>query len=121
MPPYRSGAKILIVDDEALIRSYVRDIVEEIGYAASEAGNADAALQMLGKSGFSVVLTDITMPGTLDGLELAWTIRSKWPGVAVVIMSGRRLPWPHELPDSVRLLTKPFSPDSLIALLTDLI
>ncbi len=64
---------VLIVDDEPLIRAYVRDVVEDAGYKAKEAGTADEALRLIEDDGIDIVLSDIEMPGSLDGVELAWT------------------------------------------------
>src|SRR4051812_33413326 len=83
---------VLIVDDEPLIRAYVRDVVEDAGYKAKEACTADEALQLIDDDGIDIVLSDIEMPGSLDGVELAWTVRNRWPEKSVILASGRRLP-----------------------------
>jgi DNA-binding NtrC family response regulator len=63
----RSLAKkhLLIVEDEPLIRSDLRGILEEAGYQVKEAGKADDAILLLEEDGITAVLTDIEMPGTL--------------------------------------------------------
>ena len=63
----------------------------------------------------AAVVTDIEMPGALDGLELAKVIEARWPTIAVVIVSGRRLPPPDELPLNALVLSKPYSPERLVA------
>ena len=62
---------VLIVDDEPGIRTVVRFIVEDAGFRTKEAASADEALQILYADGINLVLTDIEMPGNLDGLALA--------------------------------------------------
>ena len=105
---------ILVVDDEPIIRTSVREILEEHGYAVKEAGNVHEALQLLEEDGIAAVLTDIEMPGGLNGLDLARMIRAMWPSTALVVTSGQMLPRPDELPPHTPMLTKPFSPERLI-------
>jgi CheY-like chemotaxis protein len=100
---------ILVVDDEPLIRAYLVEVLEEQGHIAREAANADEALTMLSNGSFTLLLTDIDMPGSMDGLELARTVYARWPSIAVVITSGRRLPRPNEMPGESQFLSKPFS------------
>jgi CheY-like chemotaxis protein len=84
-PPRR----VLLVDDEPLLRLVVADELRENGYSVFEASNADVALSLLGASGgFDVLLTDVQMPGSVDGLRLAERVRSNWPDVKIIIFSG---------------------------------
>lgn len=96
-----------------------RDIMEEAGYQVEEAGNADEAMDALGSDGFSIVLTDIEMPGSVDGIGLARSIQANWPYMHVIIMSGQRLPQPSELPGAAIMLTKPFTAERLIDALAE--
>ena len=105
---------VLIVDDEPLIRMYVRGVLEDAGYQAKEASNAHDALRLIDEDGITLVLTDIDMPGAMDGLGLAREVRTRWPNIAVVVTSGRHLPRPSEMPDDTRFLSKPFSEERLI-------
>jgi CheY-like chemotaxis protein len=108
---------VLVVDDEVLIRSFVRDILEDEGYVVKEAANVHEALTALEESGVSVVLTDIEMPGGLNGLDLARMVRVMWPTMPLIVTSGRTLPRPVELPPHTLVLTKPFSPERLVSLI----
>jgi CheY-like chemotaxis protein len=109
---------VLIVDDEPLIRAYARDIVEEAGYAATEAKNATEALHVLAEVRVDVVVTDIELGGGPNGLELTEVIRQKWPKIALVVMSGQVLPPTGTLPDGAAFVTKPFSDQRLLSVLT---
>lgn len=111
---------ILIVDDEPLIRAYVRDVVEEAGYKAKEAGNADEALRLIEDDGIDIVVSDVEMPGSLNGVELAWAVRTRWPRLSVILTSGRRLPRRDQMPVDTRFLAKPFSSHSLVDALSDI-
>jgi CheY-like chemotaxis protein len=108
---------ILVVDDEPLLRSFVRVILEDTGYAVKEAANVHDALILLDSDGIDIVLTDIEMPGGLNGLDLAKMIRAMWPSMPLILMSGRSLPRPGELPAHTPMLTKPFSPERLVDML----
>ena len=105
---------ILIVDDERMLRSFVRDVLEDNGYSVKEAATAHDALVLLDADGIDAVLTDIEMPGGLNGLDLAHMIRSMWPSKALIVMSGRTLPRSEELPAHTPMLTKPFSSERLV-------
>ena len=98
---------ILVVDDEALLRSFVRAILEDHGYSVKEAATAHDALVLLDDDGIDAVLTDIEMPGGLNGLDLAHMIRAMWPSKPLVVMSGRTLPRPDELPLCLRNRSRP--------------
>lgn len=106
------GPTVLIVEDEPTIRLFETIAVEDAGYRAMAAGDADTALVLLEtEPNLSIVVTDIQMPGSIDGLELARTVRERWPDTRVVIASS-------EAPDvgdpHLHLVRKPFSSDELI-------
>jgi two-component system, response regulator PdtaR len=82
-------------------------------YEPTHVADADEALRLLRDGHIDIVLTDVEMPGSIGGIELARKINAKWPRIPVIFMSGRYLPRPDELPLSTRFLTKPFSPDRL--------
>lgn len=105
---------ILIVDDEPLIRMHIREVLEDAGHVTKEASNAQDAMHLINNDGITLVLTDIDMPGAMDGLGLAREVRTSWPNISIVVTSGRRLPHPSEMPSDTRFLAKPFSEDRLI-------
>jgi CheY-like chemotaxis protein len=107
----------LVVDDDPLSRSHAREIVEKLGYRMTDAGSTDEAYLLLALDGIDVVLADIEMPGPVNGLQLARHISSRWPHVAVVLMSEQTLPNPADVPKDARVLTKPISPQRLIDVL----
>jgi CheY-like chemotaxis protein len=61
--------------------------------------------------GISVLLTDVTMPN-LDGLALTKIVRERWPGIGIVVASGR--PRPDALPKGVRFINKPYTPEAVV-------
>jgi CheY-like chemotaxis protein len=81
---------VLVVDDEVLLRMMIAEELRDQGYTAIEAANAHEALSLL-ESGtvVHVVFTDVQMPGSLDGIDLARIVGNECPEVAVVVTSGR--------------------------------
>ena len=109
---------VLVVEDEPLVRMVAAETLAEAGYLILEAGTGEEAMQIITSGApLSAVVTDIEMPGAVDGLELAKVIERRWPQIAVVIVSGRQLPPPHELPLKAVFLPKPYSPERLVAVL----
>jgi len=118
-----SGAElvpVLLVEDEVFIRLANADWLRDAGYAVIEAAGADEALDIL-RSGqpLALMATDINMPGSLDGLQLAAQVRSTWPAMPVVLLSA------HVPADFSRhahaALSKPFGPSQLVGVVEDLI
>lgn len=105
---------VLVVDDEPLLRMDVTATLEEAGCVVLEAASADEALRMM-ESGAHVdlLVTDVQMPGSMDGIQLSAAVHSRWPTTEVVVTSGRIQPRAHELPPNVRFLAKPYAPYKL--------
>ncbi|TWF49510.1 response regulator [Neorhizobium alkalisoli] len=102
--PYR----VLVVEDEPLVRMLAVDVVEEAGFEAVEASNADEALELLeSMPDIRLIFTDIDMPGSMDGLRLAATVRDRWPPVRIIVVSGKQRPSAAELPDGI-FFPKPY-------------
>lgn len=81
---------VLVVDDEVLIRLFAGDMLRDAGFAVVEAGNADEAMTLLATgTRFSVVFSDVNMPGSTDGIGLAGHVRENYPDIPVVLTSGR--------------------------------
>lgn len=109
---------VLIVDDEPLIRMDLADMVRDAGYAALEAADADEAIKLLETHpAIRILVTDIEMPGSMDGLKLAAAVRERWPPVAIIVTSGRILPATAELPTATAFLGKPYNSASMAAAL----
>jgi CheY-like chemotaxis protein len=84
------GAKaILVVEDDFLVRLGISDELIASGFQVIQAASADEALRVLqGGIAIDLVLTDVRMPGAFDGLELARRVRSTWPTLKVIMVSG---------------------------------
>lgn len=114
---------VLIVEDEILIRMLLSEALRQEGYAVIEAANADEAFLVLHATpNPDVLVTDVRMPGTVDGFQLAAFVRRTRPKLKVIITSGHAgpdgalgladafLPKPYELGaivGRIRMLTDP--------------
>ena len=100
----------LIVEDEPLLMIHAVDIVENAGFRVMEAANADEAVAILeNRADIRVVITDVQMPGSMDGVKLANAVRDRWPPILIIVVSGHHKLQPGELPDDVTFLTNPYS------------
>jgi CheY-like chemotaxis protein len=113
-PTVTNRPVVLIVEDEALIRAGALDWVEEAGFEAIEAANADEAIRILeSRNDIRILFTDIDMPGSMDGLKLAHAVRNRWPAIKLVVTSGRSLPANKDLPKGGRFIGKPYAPSQV--------
>ena len=81
--------RILIVEDEFLLRLDSAEVIAKAGFEVVQAANADEAIAILtARSNIHVVFTDIQMPGSMDGLKLARFVRHHWPPIKIVATSG---------------------------------
>src|ERR1700738_1013564 len=102
--------KVLVVEDEMMLRMRAVDIVEDAGFTPIEAVNADQALAILEtRSDISLLFTDIQMPGTMDGLKLAHAVHDRWPAIKIILVSGQVTPSDAEKPADSRFFGKPLS------------
>ena len=102
--------RILVVDDQPDIAALLRVWLEQDGHSTVLASCAEDALVLLSSNVFQIMLSDITMPGELDGIQLAHRAQATYPKLRILLMSGYSrataksrvdVPWP--------LLVKPFS------------
>ena len=116
-----STSSLLVVEDDGLIRMDLVDILADMGFDVLDSPNADHALTVMNSNGsISALLTDIDMPGSMDGLGLAKMTAEMWPERKIVVISGRYNLENGTLPEGARFLTKPISEKDLVATLRDL-
>jgi CheY-like chemotaxis protein len=100
----------LVVEDEVIVRLHIADIVEGAGFTAVEAFNADEAIDLLtSRSDIRIVITDVNMPGAMDGLKLAHAVRDRWRPVEIIVMSGKSRPNDADLPARGMFLASPWT------------
>ncbi|MCJ8143907.1 response regulator [Ancylobacter sp. A5.8] len=112
MPDCRDPEKstVLVVEDEIFLRIDTVLMVEDAGFDAIEAANADHALTLLAsRPDIRVVITDIEMPGSMDGLQLARHVRERWPSLHIIIVSGRQTAGGDDVPENGIFFNKPLS------------
>ncbi len=111
--------RILLVEDDDMVRTHAQHLLEGLGYQVTVAGDAHEALAAIG-SGIEVDLlfTDVVMPGGIDGRELAVRVNEKLPDLPVLFTSGyaeSALVHSGRLDDDVLLITKPYRLPDLAA------
>jgi CheY-like chemotaxis protein len=107
----RSGrAVVLVVEDSELIRLCAVELVSAAGFEALEATNADEAIHILeSRLDIRIVFTDVSMPGSMDGIRLAHYIRSRWPPLKLIVASGQSIIDESHLPAGARFFPKPYN------------
>ena len=110
------GKTVVLVEDEGLVRELAMCELEDSGYHVVEFETADAALAYLRAHGTetAVVVTDVQMPGSLNGLELAAIVSQIMPGTPVLVTSGGPLVDPSRLPRCARFLPKPWRAEEIV-------
>ena len=101
--------KVLVVEDEALIRMTVIDALEDAGFEVVEAASADEAIDIIDKEIIHVLFTDIQMPGQLTGVDLAHATANRFPDAGIVVVSGRLIASDIDLPPKAEFFPKPYS------------
>src|SRR5437763_14491609 len=115
-------AVVLVVEDEMLLRMRAVDMVEDAGFTSVEAVNADEAVAILeSRSDIALLLTDIQMPGSMDGLKLAHAVHERWPPIRIILVSGELRPASIDIPADSRFFGKPLEAKEMIAEMQDMI
>jgi two-component system, response regulator PdtaR len=111
----RCEGVVLVVEDHPLVRVGVLEVIIEAGFETLEASSAAEAIRILeGRPDIHLVFTDAEMPGTMDGIELAHYIRNRWPPVKLIVVSGKVVIDPQELPPGARFFPKPYHETSIV-------
>ncbi|MEO8420154.1 MAG: HWE histidine kinase domain-containing protein [Hyphomicrobium sp.] len=111
-----SPTNVLVVEDEMVLRMRAVDIVEDAGFTAVEAVNADEALEILeNRSDISLLFSDIQMPGSMDGLKLAYAVHARWPAIKIVLVSGQVKLSDADMPANSLYFGKPLVVKQMIA------
>ncbi len=108
--PYR----VLVVDDEVMVRDVVCRMLEEVGYTVAPAADGPAALDLVRAGRFDAVILDLTMPG-MSGREVLAALYALAPALPVIVCSGHERDRAHDL--GAGFLSKPFHFDDLLAVL----
>jgi two-component sensor histidine kinase len=105
-----------VVEDEMVLRMRAVDLVEDAGFTAVQAVNADEALAILeSRSDISLLFSDIQMPGSMDGLKLAHAVHHRWPSIRIILVSGQVKVSDADKPADSRFFGKPLEVKQMIA------
>jgi CheY-like chemotaxis protein len=106
---------VLVVEDEMLLRMRVVDMVEDAGYIPVEAVDADEAMAVLqSRSDIALLFTDVQMPGSMNGLQLAHAVHERWPPIKIILASGQLKLSGSDIPQNSRFFGKPLKSDEMI-------
>ena len=119
------GETVLVVDDEPTVRMLVREVLEDLGYRALEAANGAEGLRILqSEVRIDLLVTDVGLPGGMNGRQVADAGRALRPGLKVLFITGyaeNAVVGNGHLEPGMRILTKPFAMDQLADRIRDLI
>ena len=108
-----ANALVVVVEDDVFERMGASVMFLDAGYRVLEAGDADEALRFFETNAdIRLLFTDVSMPGSMSGSDLARHVAERWPTVGIIVASGR--PRPHQLPLSMLFHDKPYQPAAVL-------
>jgi DNA-binding NtrC family response regulator len=105
---------VLVVEDEFLIRMLLADELRDVGYQVIEAVNADEALEVLRGVTPDAIISDVRMPGSMDGMGLLAAVRQSSPNLPVIMMSAHADPADFVAAGANQFLSKPFRMGAIV-------
>jgi CheY-like chemotaxis protein len=119
LSPALEPARVMIVEDEVVVRFPIAEALRAVGLEVIEANNADDAWSyLLSGQAVDLLFSDIHMPGSMDGVELARRVKERFGHIIIILTSGRRSRWSTDHP---HFLAKPYRPGNVTALITSLL
>jgi DNA-binding NtrC family response regulator len=109
---------VLIVEDDAGVREFTATLLEdntlELDIIECESAESALATMLIRGRDVAMVFADVRLPGVMNGVDLAWEVKMRWPLLPVILTSGHPLKLVDELPPGVTYMSKPWQPSSLI-------
>ncbi|MGY8637045.1 response regulator [Bradyrhizobium sp. 14AA] len=105
--------RVLVVEDDPLVREFVVETLREAGYEVIHASTGEEALAWCKRQVADVLVTDVRLPGTIDGWQIAERCRENDPGLPVIYATGFSPVTPRPVPGSLSL-QKPYHPDEVV-------
>jgi CheY-like chemotaxis protein len=119
LSPAPKPPRVMIVEDEVLVRFPIAEALRAVGLEVIEASNADEAWSyLLSRQTVDLIFSDIQMPGSMDGLELTRRVQERFGQIIVVLTSGRRS---QRSTDHPHFLAKPYRLGNVTALIKSLL
>jgi DNA-binding NtrC family response regulator len=107
---------VLIVEDDAEVRSLAAMLLEDEQLDIIECESAEAALaiMLIGGREVAMIFADVRLPGVMDGVDLAWEVKLRWPLLPVILTSGLPRERVGDLPLGVDYMSKPWQPHNVL-------
>ena len=120
MPPQaEAGAVVLLVEDELAVRMIVAEVLSDLGYTVLKADNSQSGLRIVEtRARIDLLLTDVGLPGGMNGRQLADAAREQRPGLKVLFLTGyaeNAAVGNGRMEHGMEVMTKPFDLDKLVA------
>ena len=109
-----ASVHVLFVEDEFLISEWVAQALSEQGFCVQAVSTAAEALQALRRDPVDVLFTDINLPGNMDGLKLAASVKTRRPEMNIIIVTGYGTPQGDEIPPGSLFVPKPYNARKMI-------
>ena len=113
-----AGETVLVVDDEPTVRTFVGEVLRDVGYAVLEAGDGAAGLALLrSPARIDLLVTDVGLPGGMNGRQMADAARLHRPGLRVLFITGyaeQAVLGADPLEPGLQVMTKPFTAEALV-------
>jgi YesN/AraC family two-component response regulator len=106
--------KVLVVEDEVLIRLTIIDALEDAGFEVVEAATADDAVEIINEQTIHLLFTDIQLPGRLSGIDLAHAVSQRYPNAGIIVASGRLTSGDIDLPPEATFFSKPYDLSKIV-------
>jgi DNA-binding response OmpR family regulator len=110
---------VLLVEDDPLIREFVVEALRDAGYHVIHASTVEEALDWCKRHVVDVLVTDVRLPGNIDGWQIAERCRESDPELPVIYATGYSPTAPRPVPGS-RIVKKPFHPDEVVRIVREL-
>ena len=125
LPRAADGETVLVVDDEPTVRMLVGDTLNELGYQAIEAADATSGLKVLNSDvQIDLLITDVGLPGSMNGKQMADAARLKRPALKVLFITGyaeNAAVSNGDLEPGMHVMSKPFAIEKLAARIRSII
>lgn len=113
--------KVLVVEDEPILKMTAMDILEEAGFLVEGASDGREAMEIIQSTpDLHVLFTDVHMPGDMNGLMLARLVSREYPEMGLIIVSGRVAPQSREMPEGAVFVQKPYESKEIVSKILDL-
>lgn len=120
--PDEARITVLFAEDEPLIRLVATDALVEAGFRVIEVADGQGALaQLAAHPEIELLITDVRMPGNIDGIELTHRVVERWPHMAIIVTSGHAHLEAGDLPRGGLFLSKPYAPATLVLMAASLV